>query len=529
MNRARLLAVVAAVGGVVLTAGCSNSLLIPASGPNAMVVRSGAAWNGPPYGFVVLSPQVVQILEEWGPRSLSATFGDRRPPPEIKFGIGDIVSVTVFEAAAGGLFIPAEAGVRPGNFVQLPNQPVDNRGNLTVPYAGLVPTAGKNPEEVSKEIVNRIKDRAIEPQVEVALVTANSSLITVIGEINSSTTASPTGRIQAQPAGERILDVLSRAGGLKDQGQDTWVVLDRQGRRAAVPFGSLIYEPGNNIWAWPGDTIYLYKEPQSFLAFGATGIQGQFPFSTGGFANSSAWRMTLAEGVAASSGLTDAQADPGSVFLYRREPRELAEKLGVDCSKMDGPTVPVVYSTSFADPAGYFLATRVQMHNKDVIFVANAQSVDITKFANFLNTLLSVPNNAVGLANGIQTNRILFATPPHAAAVAVPLGGATGGGTAAGTAAGTAGGTTSDIRLKHDIVLLGRLANGLGFYRFSYNGSNKIYVGVMAQEVEAVMPQAVVRGRDGYLRVYYEQLGLRLQSWSEWLAEGGNIPTTMRP
>ena len=51
----------------------------------------------------------------------------------------------------------------------------------------------------------------------------------------------------------------------------------------------------------------------------------------------------------------------------------------------------------------------------------------------------------------------------------------------------------------------------------------------MAQEVEAVMPQAVTRGRDGYLRVYYEQLGLRLQSWSEWLAEGGNIPTTTRP
>jgi polysaccharide biosynthesis/export protein len=479
-----------------------------------MVVRSGAAWNGPPYGRVTLSPQVVQILEEWGPRSLSATFGDRRPPPEIKFGIGDIVSVTVFEAAAGGLFIPAEAGVRPGNFVTLPNQPIDNRGNLTVPYAGLVPAAGKTPEEVSKEVVNRIKDRAIEPQVEVALVTQNTSLITVIGEVNSSTTASPTGRVVAQPAGERILDVITRAGGLRDQGQDTWVVIDRHGRRAAVPFGSLIYEPGNNIWAWPGDTIYLYKEPQTFLAFGATGIQGQFAFSAGitGTGASSAWRMTLAEGVAAAGGLLDIQADPGSVFLYRREPRELAEKLGVDCTKIDGPTVPVVYSTSFADPAGYFLATRMQMHNKDVIFVANAQSVDITKFANFLNTLISVPNNAVSLANNVQTNRILFATPAHAGVVV-------GGGV----------GTASDIRLKHDIVLLGRLANGLGFYRFSYNGSDKAYVGVMAQEVQAVMPEAVVRGSDGYLRVYYEQLGLRLQSWSEWLAEGGNIPTTIRP
>jgi hypothetical protein len=43
--------------------------------------------------------------------------------------------------------------------------------------------------------------------------------------------------------------------------------------------------------------------------------------------------MTLAEGVAAASGVLDAPADPGTVFLYRSEPRELAVKLGVDCSK----------------------------------------------------------------------------------------------------------------------------------------------------------------------------------------------------
>ena len=29
-----------------------------------------------------------------------------------------------------------------------------------------------------------------------------------------------------------------------------------------------------------------------------------------------------------------------------------------------------------------------------------------------------------------------------------------------------------------------RISNGLGLYRFSYNGSNKPYVGVMAQEVQ---------------------------------------------
>jgi polysaccharide export outer membrane protein len=181
----------------------------------------------------------------------------------------------------------------------------------------------------------------------------------------------------------------------------------------------LIYDPGNNIWVWPGDTIYLYKEPQTYLAFGASGQQGQFQFSAGN--QSSAWRMTLAEAVAAAGGLLDLQADPGSVFLYRREPRELAEKLGVDCSKMDGSTVPIVYSVSFSDPAGYFLATRVQMRNKDVVFAANAQSVEITKFTTFLNALISVPANATGLGINVETWRILRGTQPSGTSTTVPL------------------------------------------------------------------------------------------------------------
>jgi polysaccharide biosynthesis/export protein len=401
----------AAIAVALATAGC-DSLLLPASGPNSLVVRSQTTWHGPPYGFVNLNPLVVKILEEYGPKSLTGIFGDHRPPPEIKFGIGDVVGVTIFEAAAGGLFIPAEASVRPGNFVQLPNQPIDTKGYISVPYAGLVPAAGKTPSQVEKEIVDRIKDRAIEPQAVVSLVTQNTSLITVVGEVNNLIT-SVTGRIPAQPAGERLLDVITRAGGLRDQGQDLWVTLERHGRRATVPFGALLYEPGNNIWAWPGDTIYLYKEPQTFLAFGASGQQGQFQFSSG--SQASAFRMTLAEGVAAAGGLLDLQADPGSVFLFRREPRELAERLGVDCSKMDGPTVPVVYSVSFADPAGYFLATRVQLHNKDVILAANAQDIGVTKFANFINTLISVPNNVAVAGSNFQTWRLLAHTPNPAA------------------------------------------------------------------------------------------------------------------
>jgi len=103
-----------------------------------------------------------------------------------------------------------------------------------------------------------------------------------------------------------------------------------------------------------------------------------------------------------------------------------------------------------------------------------------------------------------------------------------GGGGGGGRGGGGGGGRRSDLWLKHDVVLLGRLDNGLGYYRFSYQGSDKAYVGVIAQEVEAVRPDAVTRGTDGYLRVYYDKLGIKFRTYRDWLAGGAQIPTRAR-
>jgi hypothetical protein len=99
-------------------------------------------------------------------------------------------------------------------------------------------------------------------------------------------------------------------------------------------------------------------------------------------------------------------------------------------------------------------------------------------------------------------------------------GGGGGGGARAGGGGRGGGGRRSDVALKHDIILLGHLDNGLGFYRFSYVGSRKAYVGVIAQEVQTVMPDAVSRDRDGYLRVFYGKLGVKFQTYDRWVASG---------
>ena len=99
-----------------------------------------------------------------------------------------------------------------------------------------------------------------------------------------------------------------------------WVMLERRGRRALAPFGALVYEPPNNIYTHPNDTIYLYKEPQTFLSFGAMGSQRQTSFD--------AWRISLAEAMAKAGGLLDQRSDAAAVFLYRGETRDIAEALG---------------------------------------------------------------------------------------------------------------------------------------------------------------------------------------------------------
>jgi hypothetical protein len=110
---------------------------------------------------------------------------------------------------------------------------------------------------------------------------------------------------------------------------------------------------------------------------------------------------------------------------------------------------------------------------------------------------------------------------------AVARGGGGGGaarGGGGGGRGGGGGGRRSDVRLKHGIVLLGHLDDGIGFYRFVYNGGSRAYVGVLAQDVQTIMPAAVTHGADGYLRVRYDRIGVKFESFDAWVASGAHVP-----
>jgi hypothetical protein len=81
----------------------------------------------------------------------------------------------------------------------------------------------------------------------------------------------------------------------------------------------------------------------------------------------------------------------------------------------------------------------------------------------------------------------------------------------------------SDVRLKRQILRVEALGNGINLYRYRYRWNCTDYVGVMAQEVAAVDPEAVSSDADGYLRVDYSRLGIQLRTYQDW-AEKGHAP-----
>ena len=361
-----------------LSAACSQ---LPDTGPAYQDIFQTATTTALPpsqgvdYALVEVTPEVVEHAVDIGPGSFYKTFGGGKgPAPSIPVGRGDVIQLTVFESKSGGLFIPGEASVRPGNFVQLAPQQISHDGSIEVPYAGRIQAAGKSLDEIQTAIEERLQNRAIEPKIIAGLVEQNATTVSVVGEVNQPR------KVRLTQNGERVLDMIALAGGIRYPGYDTYVNLQRGGRKATVYFNSLVAHPDENIYSRPGDVIYVYREPSRFVVAGAVAsstpsgnVSQQFDFGQE--------RVSLAEGVAKSGGLLDDRANPAMIFLYRLEPRDIIQSMGVDvsCFPPAQSLIPTIYRVNFRNPSAYFLAQRFPLRNRDVIYVANADAIEVSK------------------------------------------------------------------------------------------------------------------------------------------------------
>ena len=389
--------ILCSVAGALLAA-CAP-LQLPVDGPYARDITRGAVTSLVSdrqsivldYALVDINKTVLEYAIDVGPGSFFKTFGTKSgPPPIIRVGVGDVVQASVFESSSGGLFVPAEAGVRPGNFVTFPSQQVDRSGTINIPYAGAIQAAGRTLPEIQRDIESKLSNRAIEPQVVVSLVEQNATEVAVVGDVLNG-----ANKFRIRLAGERVLDIISKAGGLRYPAYELFVTLQRNTKRATVYLPTLVNNSAENIFVAPGDTIYVYREQQKFVALGALGTVGQTSGLTAQFAFDQE-RLSLTEAVAKAGGLLDSRANPGQVFLYRMEYRQALEKMGVNLTMFspDQRLIPTVYRANFRDPSSFFFAQGFSMRHKDVIYVSNADSVEVLKFLDYVRAITSTVSGA---------------------------------------------------------------------------------------------------------------------------------------
>ena len=352
-------------------AGCS------ATGPSASNLAADASQPSSDefgYSIVDIDEQSLPILLSSKPKRFSTVFGNKSWRPANRIGVGDIVSIVVWEPSEQGLF----ANSATGNKAELGPFQIESNGQIPIPYVGYVTAKGRTVSELRWAVQSQLKDKAIDPQVVVTIQENSSNQVAVNGSVRNP------GRIPISVRGDRILDVVAKSGGASEAASETQLTLVRGSTRQTQLLKNILEIPGENVFVRTDDQIYLTHDPYTFTAFGAVPKVGEYPIDVGD--------ASLIEAVAKIGGLDDNRANPEGLFVFRYEDTETLRQLGAVDPDYLPSKAPVIYRLNMLKGKSYFLGQSFEVQDKDIIYVANSLGTEFRKFLGILNGVTAVAN-----------------------------------------------------------------------------------------------------------------------------------------
>lgn len=380
---------------VLMLSGCAATGLSTAVGPSrGAILKAGAHQQIAGMQVVPLTPAVAQRLSTLSPTpGFADAIGDAQPIGTT-VGVGDSLEVTIWEAPPALLFnsgafdtrisSPSQSS-RPGTF---PETVVGPSGAITIPFAGQVAAAGRTLRQIEQTIIARLRNKANQPQVIVRIARNATANVSVVGEVTTA------GRFPLTPRGERLLDVISQAGGTKQPVDRTTIQVTRGDTTATMPMQAVVRDARQNIVLRRDDIVTALFQPNSFVVLGAAGKNEEVRFEAVG--------LTLSQALGRLGGLQDLRADPKGVFLFRWESAErVSGLLPLPPTPTSDGRVPIVFQVDLKRPETFFAAQQFAMKDGDVIFISNSPASDLQRFVNLIASTvlpaLSVSNTARGL------------------------------------------------------------------------------------------------------------------------------------
>ena len=364
--------------------GCANfSMWMPTAGPNAAQIAQA------PQLTTITGIQVIDVTDAVARKVLasqhSSLFSEtlKNAVTSGSVGAGDVLEVSIWETPPASLFgssVPdPRTGASTSRAISLPEQMVNQAGIINVPFVGAVRAAGLSPQEIEVAIAKALKDKAHEPQILVRVIRNASSNVTVVGEVAASV------RMPLTAKGERLLDALAAAGGVRLPVGKITLQVTRDSQVQSLPLDSIIQDPRQNITLQAGDVITALHQPLSFIVLGATSKNEELSFEAQG--------ISLAQALARAGGLQEQRANPQGLFIFRfEEASALINDKGPDGMPLPMTPegrVPVVYRVDLSDPAMFFVAQGFPIRNKDVLYVSNAPAAELQKFLNMVMSIVS--------------------------------------------------------------------------------------------------------------------------------------------
>lgn len=357
-----------AVALAIALSACS----LPRGGPDYHEIRAQPE-DGRSFEVVPVTAEIASIVRIDERSGFAAAFVDAPLEATSRIVRGDELSITVWENLEEGLLSRQGIGA-----TTLPRVKVDGRGQIYVPYIGLVRAEGRTIDQLRRAIRARLAEKTLNPQVDVFAVAAGTRRISIQGRIKS-----PGIYLIEEPT-RRLVAMLARAGGVSEDPEVIRIRLRRGGMSGEIWLQDLYDDPRNDVPIRAGDIIIAERDRRIFTALGAVGRPSTVPFPTRD--------VSVIRALGIVGGLIDGAADPTGVFVFREEPAEIARRLFPD----DAPEGArrVVYILDLTQPGAMFVARDFMMRDRDTLYVTTAPFLQWVKILQSVSPLVTFSASA---------------------------------------------------------------------------------------------------------------------------------------